>query len=33
MNIEGRGNSKEQNGRFNIGQYVSEKEQKPGCCG
>ncbi|XP_066914270.1 ras-related protein Rab-26-like isoform X2 [Clytia hemisphaerica] len=31
MNIEARG--KEHNGKFNIGQYVSEKEQKPGCCG
>jgi hypothetical protein len=31
MNIEARG--KEHTGKFDIGQYVSEKEQKPGCCG
>ncbi|XP_057311306.1 ras-related protein Rab-26-like isoform X2 [Hydractinia symbiolongicarpus] len=30
MHLEVKGT---EHGRFNIGQYVSEKEQKPGCCG
>ena len=36
MNIESEGKgagSSSNNNRFNIGQYVSEKEQRPGCCG
>ena len=36
MNIETEGKgvgSSSNNNRFNIGQYVSEKEERPGCCG
>jgi len=35
MNIESsmNGNGPNQNNRFEIRQYVSGKEQKPGCCG
>ena len=31
MNIDLKGGDYNANG-FNIGQYVSDKEQKPGCC-